>query len=263
MAAQPLLAAAPKVVKRDYQGMGPTVRKVAAYVRECGDSPEFRAFASQILDGCFPRSQHTTVLQRAQCLLTYMNKNVRFVPDSPGSEVMTNPKNLLCLPGYACIPLEDCESHAAAYLALCRATGIDVWLLLQKLDKPNTDPNDPDGKFEFHMAGALKLDDGSQVRVDPSLKGSSKVGQAQPAIEEQLIDPLDPNVTGSSGGAKLVQIGATPRIMYRVPASIRPMFGAKACCSDCAKSGGKCGDKKKKPAVIAGTLRQMAAPPGR
>lgn len=271
MAATPqFLQAPPKVRKEDYKGFGPTIRQVAAYIRECGDDPGFQRFTANVLDKCFPRSQHTTALQRAQCLLTYQNQyGPRFVPDPPGTERVVSPKQTLmaCADGAGgaqCIAMEDCESQLCAYLAMCRSCGIDCWILLQKLDKPNTDAHDPDSSFEYHMCGLIRLDDGSRVRVDPSLKGNSKVGQAQPALEEQIIDPLDPQVVGSAGGAKLVTIGAGPQVLWTPrDGMLRSMFGAKPCCTDCAKSGGKCGDKKKKPVVIAGTLRQMAAPPGR
>jgi hypothetical protein len=241
-APNPLMPIKPKFTKADYRGMTPTVKKVAAHIRECGDAPDFRLFASKILDECFPRSRHTTARERAQCLLDHCNQNIRFVPDSPGSEVISNPRVVLCLPGSACIPLEDCESHASAYLSLCRAVGIDVWLLLQKLDRPNTDPNDPDGNYEYHLAGMIRLDDGSQVRVDPSLKGKSRVGDFQPALEEQIIDPLDPEVTGAAGGAKLVTIGSRPRIVpYRAaPSSLRhmpkPMLGTCTPCEAAARA---------------------------
>lgn len=264
-----MLRAAPKVRKEDYKGFTPTIRQVAAYVRECGDDPSFQRFTASVLDKCFPRSQHTTSLQRAQCLLTYQNQyGPRFVPDPPGTERVVSPKLTMCVDGAGgaqCVSMEDCESQLCAYLAMCRSCGIDCWILLQKLDKPNTDPNDPDGAFEFHMAGLIRLDDGSRVRVDPSLKGNSKVGQAQPALEEQIIDPLDPQVVGSAGGAKLVTIGARPQVLWTPrDGMLRPMFATKPCCADCAKSGGKCKDKKPHlpPWQLAG-VRLMASPPGR
>lgn len=248
------LPAAPKVFKSDYEGFSPTIAKVAAYIRECGDDPSFQRFAAGVLDRCFPRDKHTTVLERAQCLLTYQNKHgPRFAPDPPNSERVTSPKLTLCIDGAGamCIPMEDCESQLAAYLSLCRASGIDCWIVIQKLQHPG-------GRIEWHMIGMIQLDDGSKVRVDPSLKGNSRVGQYQPALEEQIIDPLDPAVTGASGGAKLVTIGATPRIFWETT-MMRPMFGhgsatlgpkgrnmtGKPCCKKCAESGGNCAGKKK------------------
>lgn len=229
-ATTPLLPEPPQIVKSDYAGFGPTIKRVAAYIRECGDDPEFQKFANTILDSCFPRSQHTTVLDRAQCLLDYTNKNVRFAPDPPGTELVKSPRVTLCVPGGTmCIPIEDCDGHCAAYLALCRAAGIDVRMLLQKLPKSAT------GEYEYHLAGVIRLDDGEHVRVDPSLKGASKVGQYQPAISEQVIDPLDPDVTGDAGGAKFITIGATPRIFFVAdrPTGLRLMPPAIGGCGPC------------------------------
>jgi hypothetical protein len=259
-----MLRSPPKVRKEDYRGFGPTIKAVAGYIRECGDDPSFQRFTANVLDKCFPRSQHTTALQRAQCLLTYQNQyGPRFVPDPPGTERVVSPKQTMMAcaggaGGEACIAMEDCESQLCAYLAMCRSCGIDCWILLQKLDKPNTDEHDPDSQYEYHMAGLVRLDDGSRVRVDPSLKGNSKVGQSQPALEEQIIDPLDPSVTGSAGGAKLVTIGATPRVLWTQRSSaLRQMPSAVgACCAECAEHGGDCTGKKKPKAVLSG-LRQM------
>ena len=199
-----LLSAAPKFSNSDYAGFGPTIQKVAAYIRECGDDPAFQKFASKIVDARYPRSRHTTSLEVAQCLLDYCNENIRFRPDPPQTERVTSPRVLLCTSGEgaACIPVEDCESQVAAFLALCRAMGIDVWILLQVLRMPN-------GEEEHHMAGVIRGDDGSLVKVDPSLKGKSRIGEVQPSIHEETVDPIDPQITGAAGGAKLVTIGAS------------------------------------------------------
>ena len=133
MAAAPLLPG----VKRDYTGFDATLRKCAEYIRTCGDDGTFQQFANAILDKCYKRSQHTTSVQAAQCLLDYCNQNIRFRPDPPMTELVKSPVITLCVPGaLACIPIEDCEGTVCAYLALCRAAGIDVQMLKQVLHHP-------------------------------------------------------------------------------------------------------------------------------
>jgi hypothetical protein len=251
-AAAPILPGSPKVVTSDYEGFGPTLQKVAAYIRQAGDSPEFQRFAASIVDKVYPRSRHTTNREIAQVLLDHCNQHIRFRPDPPLTERVTKPALVLCLegPGAFCLPVEDCESTAAAYLSLCRAMGIDVQLLKQTLH----DPTQPEGEREVHhLAGLIRLDNGSWVKVDPSLKGNSKVGDAQPALKEEAIDILDPRWSGADGGAKFVAIGAKPSYLWaQEPKMYRPMFPAlghgsgKPCCAACAKSGGSCGGKKPK-----------------
>lgn len=227
MADAPLLPG----VRKEYSGFAETLKKCASYIRTCGDDGMFQQFAGAILDKCYPRGAHTTNLQVTQCLLDYCNKNIRFRPDPPLTELVKSPMITLCVPGAsACIPIEDCESHVAAYLALCRAMGVDVQMLKQTLH----DPSQPPGEQEVHhLAGLVRMEDGRWLKVDPSLKGNSRVGEAQRAIREEAIDVLDPTWSGSAGGPKFVAIGATPKIFWEntiMTQNFRPMFDAFGTC---------------------------------
>jgi hypothetical protein len=217
----------------------------------------FQQFAGAILDKCYSRGQHTTNLQVTQCLLDYCNKNIRFRPDPPMTELVKSPMITLCVPGAAaCIPIEDCESHVAAYLALCRAMGVDVQMLKQTLH----DPSLPPGEQEVHhLAGLVRMEDGRWLKVDPSLKGNSRVGEAQRAVREEAIDILDPTYSGSSGGAKFVAIGHRPIYWERTVMSqnYRPMFSAFGMClagggppTVPGKACSKCAGAQRKPKAL-------------
>lgn len=265
--AAPLLPAPPHL-RKDYAGFEDTIKQCAAYIRKYGDDPNFQQFANAIVDKVYPRSRHTSHLEIAQALLDYCNDNIRFRPDPPNTELVKSPAIILCVPGaVACIPVEDCEATDAAYLALCRAMGIEVKLLLQKLWIDTM----PKGEEEqWHLAGKVRLDSGEWVIVDPSLKGRSRVGQSQKAVGEQEIDPLDPQWSGAEGGAKFVAIGARPgviwvreeRAMYRKMSPAPPMIGA--CCQECAdaqQQGVPPGACQSGSSTCGGPKRKKPAPP--
>ena len=215
------------------EGFNRTLSKMAEYVLTCGRDPMFQEFANRILDMSFPRSQQTSNRQVAQALLDFCHENVRFRPDPVNTELVKSPMITLCVPGgIACIPIEDCDGHTCAYLALCRAVGLDVKFLKQKL----RDFSLPEGQqIIHHVLGLVQMDSGEWLPVDPSIKGS-KIGHKQRAIEEFEVDPLDPKINGGHG-AQFVSIGSPARQPSRVIvtkvsqpqprfASGRPMTGA-------------------------------------
>lgn len=188
-----------KVEKQVYQGTGPTLLKMASFIRDGSTNPAMRQFAEMVVRqaGVDP-SSHLTNTRAAQIFLAYVKKNVRYRPDPNNVELVQDPKITLCVPGAAmCIPVEDCDGMCVALGSLMGAYGIPVKIMKQSFG---------DNVEEEHVLVIFETDDHRWLAADPTAPEDVGVGFRASAQKEEIIDPLDPLGSGTQA-SEFVSIG--------------------------------------------------------
>lgn len=191
-----------KVEREVYKGTGPTLLKMASFIREGSVNPAMKQFAEMVVrQAGVASSDHLTNQKAAQILLNYVKKNVRYRPDPNNVEMVQSAAITLCVPGAAmCIPVEDCDGMVIALGSLMGAYGIPVKIMKQSFG---------DDVEEEHVLVIFETDDKRWLAADPTAPLDVGVGFRASAAKEETIDPLDPMGSGSQA-SEFVSVGKKP-----------------------------------------------------
>jgi len=193
------VVASVKVERQAYVGTGPTLLKMAAFIREGSANPAMKQFAEMVVKQAgVPSSEHLTHLKAAQILLAYVKKNVRYRSDPNNVELVQSAEITLCVPGASiCIPVGDCDDQVVALGSLMGAYGIPVKIMKQSFG---------DDIEEEHVLVIFETDDHRWLAADPTAPADVGVGFRASASKEEIIDPLDPTGSGTQA-SEFVSVG--------------------------------------------------------
>ena len=182
------------------EGVKLSLEEVAKRIREGKDDPLVAAWARRAIQA---NGDPQDPKGRAQALLTQLRKDVSYVPDPVGTEMMIKPRYVLCLdPKGLCFRGGDCDDLVITYGSAALSVGIQTKIIGEAFNGE---------KVPSHVLAAIfDPDSGDWLRVDPSTP--YPVGEYVAGSNEVWIDPLSTapvSLNGTSGG-RFVGVGAVP-----------------------------------------------------
>lgn len=125
-----MAVASPKVDRRPWPGGKAgdrlTLTETAQRIRDGMREPLLRGLAGKILKEA---GSPTSARGRVEALRSHVRKEFIYAPDPPMTEMVVAAGNSLCLEGFACLPLGDCDDTIVALGSLIGAAGLDVHVL--------------------------------------------------------------------------------------------------------------------------------------
>jgi hypothetical protein len=198
-------------------GVHLSLTEMARRIYEGMRAPSMQQFAEMVVRNwaSIPASRHLSNRESAQIFLDYVRAQVRYRPDPPNTELTKSAAITLCVPGAAmCVPVEDCDGLAVAFLTLCGAFGIPIKILKQTYG----------GEDQEHVLGMIQTDGGEWLAADPSAS-DKPLGWKAHASHEDVIDPSDPASIGLVGAPEAEFVGVGKVAFLRAPRRARTLAG--------------------------------------